>query len=166
MTDLASLRGEVADLIEKCSAAGLKIATAESCTGGLIAAAITEIPGASRVFDWGVVTYANVAKTDLLGIPPELIEQHGEVSEEVVIAMAEGALARSGADLSVAITGIAGPGGATSEKPVGLVHIASAVKGRPTVHVKHAFADTGRESIRLAAARQAIRMLIEQATAG
>jgi nicotinamide-nucleotide amidase len=165
MTNLAPLHAEAAALIERCGAAGLKIATAESCTGGLVAGAITEIAGASHVFDWGVVTYANSAKIQLLGVPEELIAQHGAVSDAVATAMAKGALARSGADLSVAVTGIAGPGGGTETKPVGLVYLAAARKGRPTLSARHHFTVLDRDGIRFAAVEQAIRMLMQQATA-
>jgi len=108
-------------LLETCRRHGLALATAESCTGGLIAAALTAIPGSSDVVDRGFVTYSNEAKTELLGVPAALIEAEGAVSELVARAMAEGALARSRADLTVAVTGVAGPGGGTAAKPVGLV---------------------------------------------
>lgn len=163
MTDLAPLHEDVAALIELCGRQGLKIATAESCTGGLVAAAITELGGASHVFDWGVVTYANAAKMQLLGVPEALLTAHGAVSEEVAEAMADGALARSGADIAVAVTGIAGPGGGTAEKPVGLVCFAAARKDRPTVTARQQFENAGREAIRFAAVEQAIRMLMERA---
>ena len=162
MTDLSPLRADVAALIELCSAERLKIATAESCTGGLVAGAITEIGGASHVFDWGVVTYANTAKTQLLGVAEALLKAHGAVSEEVAEAMADGALARSGADIAVAVTGIAGPGGGTAEKPVGLVWFGAARKDRPTVTARQLFVDAGRDSIRFAAVQHAIRMLTER----
>jgi nicotinamide-nucleotide amidase len=163
MTDLTPLHRDVSQLIDRCRRENLKIATAESCTGGLLAGAITEVPGASHVFGWGVVTYANSAKIELLGVPRELIDKHGAVSEEVAIAMAEGALARSGADVAVAVTGIAGPDGGTEQKPVGLVYLASARKGRPTLKASHHFADFGRDSARFAAVQQAIRMLMQRA---
>ena len=111
---------------------GLKLATAESCTGGLIAAILTEVPGSSDVFERGFVTYSNEAKTELLGVPAELIEKHGAVSEEVARAMASGALGHSRADIAVAVTGVAGPGGGTTAKPVGLVHLAAARRGSVT----------------------------------
>ena len=163
MTDLAPLRAESLRLIELCRAAELKVATAESCTGGLLAAAVTELSGASHVFDWGVVTYSNHAKTNLLGVPRELIEQHGAVSSEVAAAMVNGALARSGANIAVAITGVAGPGGGTKEKPVGLVHIAASRLGRPPLEATHHFAGFDRGATRFAAVQHAIRMLMEQA---
>ncbi len=117
-------------LLELCRAQGLRIATAESCTGGLVAGALTEITGSSDVLDRGFVTYSNDAKAAMLGVPRELISHHGAVSEEVARAMAEGALAHSGAELAVAITGIAGPNGGSAEKPVGLVHFGCAARGR------------------------------------
>jgi nicotinamide-nucleotide amidase len=110
-------------------ARGVTIATAESCTAGLVAGALTETPGMSAVFPGGVVTYSNEEKTKLLGVPAELIARHGAVSEEVARAMASGVRSRFGTDLGVALTGIAGPGGATPEKPVGLVHVALDVRG-------------------------------------
>ncbi len=109
-------------ILERAAQAGIMLTTAESCTGGMLAAALTEIPGASAVFDRGFVTYSNAAKTALLGVPEALIAQHGAVSEEVAQAMALGALKHSTAQLAISITGIAGPGGGTAEKPVGLVH--------------------------------------------
>jgi nicotinamide-nucleotide amidase len=139
------------------------VATAESCTGGLVAGAITDVPGASAIFDWGVVTYSNAAKSDLLGVPEALIEQYGAVSAEVASAMADGALARSGADIAVAVTGIAGPGGGTDEKPVGLVHLSAVRKDRPRNNMAHRFNDLGREATRFSAVQQAIRMLMQQA---
>ena len=163
MTDVLALREDVEALVERCGAEGLKVATAESCTGGLVAAAITEIAGASQVFDWGVVSYANEAKMQLLGVPESLLEAHGAVSEEVAEAMADGALARSGADIAVAVTGIAGPGGGSAEKPVGLVWFAAARKGEPTVTARHEFPNAGRAAIRFAATQQAIKLLLERA---
>ncbi len=165
MTDLSTLRSEAEALVRRCQTASLRIATAESCTGGLVAAAITGINDASAVFDRGFVTYANEAKTEMLGVPEALIARHGAVSEEVAIAMAEGALARAPVDITVAVTGIAGPGGGTPEKPVGLVHFATAAKGRPTRHMVHSYEDLGRDSIRMAAVRQALLLLMEAASA-
>src|SRR3954451_20621021 len=114
-----SLALDVERLLEACRQAGVKLATAESCTGGLIAAALTAIAGSSDVVERGFVTYSNETKTELIGVSATLIERHGAVSETVALAMAEGALARSRADIAVSVTGIAGPGGATPNKPVG-----------------------------------------------
>jgi nicotinamide-nucleotide amidase len=122
-----------------CERRGWHLATAESCTGGLIIACLTEIPGSSSVVERGYVTYDNRAKAEVLGVPAALFERVGAVSEEVARAMAEGALARAGADVAIAVTGIAGPGGATPTKPVGLVHLAVARRGAPTLHVREVF---------------------------
>jgi len=120
-------------------ARGWRMATAESCTGGLIAATCTALSGSSAWFDRGVVTYSNEAKSELLGVPPELIAAHGAVSQPVALAMAEGALQRSRAQVAVAVTGIAGPTGGTPDKPVGTVWIAWAVQGAPAHAVRHQF---------------------------
>jgi nicotinamide-nucleotide amidase len=149
------------DVVLSCKANALKVATAESCTGGLVAAALTEIPGSSAVLDRGFVTYSNGAKDELLGVPAELIAAKGAVSEEVARAMAMGALLRSDADLAVAITGIAGPDGGTAEKPVGLVHFAGARRGRPVLHRVQRFGDAGRAVIRLNSVREALRILLD-----
>ena len=138
---------------------GLKIATAESCTGGLITGLLTEIPGSSDVVDRGFVTYSNDAKEAMLGVPAALLRQHGAVSEAVARAMAEGAIRNSLAQLSVAVTGIAGPGGGTDEKPVGLVHIAAARAGEATLHRECRFGDAGRDKIRMASVEAALEML-------
>ncbi len=126
-------------VLDLCRRADVRLAVAESCTGGLISACLTEIPGASDTFDRGFVTYSNAAKTELLGLPAMLINLEGAVSEKVARAMAEGALARSAADVAIAVTGIAGPDGGTPTKPVGLVHIAIAGTGRPTQHHSEVF---------------------------
>ena len=141
-------------------ARGRLIATAESCTGGLIAASLTEIAGSSDVVDRGFVTYSNDAKTDMLGVPADLIVQHGAVSQPVARAMAEGALERSLADVTVAVTGVAGPGGGTAEKPVGLVHFGVAAKSEPT-RAKHEIFAGDRRAIRLAAVVEALSLLLE-----
>ncbi|MEY3292864.1 MAG: hypothetical protein RJB12_635, partial [Pseudomonadota bacterium] len=125
-------------VIETAAARGLVLVTAESCTGGLVAGALTAIAGSSAVVERGFVTYSNASKTDLLAVPADLIEAHGAVSEPVARAMARGALAGSGADLSVSVTGVAGPGGGTAEKPVGLVHF-SAVGPNGEIHAMHRF---------------------------
>jgi nicotinamide-nucleotide amidase len=147
------------DIVETCTRRGLKTVTAESCTGGLVAAVLTEVAGSSVVLDRGFVTYSNDAKTELLGVPAALIARDGAVSESVARAMAEGALAHSPAELAVAVTGIAGPGGGTADKPVGLVHFASLRRGGEVRHARHVFPDLGRSSIRLAAVREALIML-------
>ena len=136
----------------------LRIATAESCTGGLIAAAVTELPGSSRVLERGFVTYTNEAKAELLGIDMGLIRRVGAVSREVAIAMAEGAVARSRADMAVSVTGIAGPDGGTAAKPVGLVHIAAAMRGGQTLHQECRFGAIGRHEVRKAAVLAALAL--------
>jgi len=137
---------------------GLKIATAESCTGGLIAGLLTEVPGSSDVFERGFVTYSNRSKKDLVGVPEGLLEIHGAVSAPVARAMAEGALAHSQAQIAVAVTGIAGPGGGKADKPVGLVHIAVARQG-DTRNEERRFGDLGRETVRLKTVEAALRMI-------
>ena len=128
-----------AALLARMRAGGLRIATAESCTGGLIAAALTEIAGSSDVVDRGFVTYSNAAKTAMLGVDHALIERHGAVSEAVARAMAEGALARSEASVAVAVTGVAGPGGGSVAKPVGTVWFGVAARSRATVAERQVF---------------------------
>jgi nicotinamide-nucleotide amidase len=159
MIDGDDLVRQVGELVAYCGSRQLKIATAESCTGGLVAGAITEVAGASLVFDWGVVTYSNKAKTELLGVPTKLIAEHGAVSAEVATAMAEGALTRSAADFAVSVTGIAGPDGGSEEKPVGLVYLAAARTGLPTLCEKHRLGERGRGATRLAATQLAIQLL-------
>lgn len=134
-------------LLDRCRQGGIMLATAESCTGGLIAGALTAIPGSSDVVDRGFITYSNEAKAEMLGIDPGLIGREGAVSKAVAMAMARGALAHSRATLSLAVTGIAGPGGGSAEKPVGLVHIAAATPGG-SEHRKCRFPDRGRTAIR------------------
>ena len=150
-------------LIRLCTQKGLKIATAESCTGGLIAALLTEIPGSSAVVDRAFVTYSNEAKAEMIGVPVSLIEAHGAVSPEVARAMAEGALQKSQADITVAVTGIAGPGGGSAQKPVGLVHFSRACKGQNADTFEQRFDDKGRASIRHAALGFALKLLEEKA---
>jgi nicotinamide-nucleotide amidase len=152
-------------LIDLCRTKKLTIATAESCTGGLVAAALTEIPGSSDVFDRGFVTYSNDSKAAMLGVPADVLAAFGAVSRETAQAMARGALARAGVDLTVAITGIAGPGGATPGKPVGLVHFAAASRGGRLSHAERRFGDIGRAPVRIASVRQALAMLRELAEA-
>jgi nicotinamide-nucleotide amidase len=146
-------------ILDEARQRGLRIATAESCTGGLIAGLLTEIPGSSDVVERGYVTYSNEAKADLLGIPLSVIQENGAVSEAVARAMAEGALQHSMAQLAVAVTGIAGPGGGTPEKPVGLVHMAAARAGALTLHEEHRFGDIGRSDVRLGTILSALGLL-------
>ena len=153
------LRERAAALIRVYAERGLKAATAESCTGGLVAALLTEIPGSSAVVERGFVTYSNEAKTDLVGVPADLIAAHGAVSEPVARAMAEGALRGSKADVAVAITGIAGPGGGTEAKPVGLVHFGLARTGAPTRHLERRYGDLGRAEVRRRAVGDALALL-------
>jgi nicotinamide-nucleotide amidase len=147
-------------LLAAARAKGLKLATAESCTGGLIAGLLTEIPGSSDVVDRGFVTYSNKAKEEMLGVPAALLRQHGAVSETVARAMAEGAIRHSAAQLSIAVTGIAGPGGGTEEKPVGLVHIAAARAGEATQTLECRLGDIGRSEIRLRTVVAALELLL------
>lgn len=146
-------------LLARCERNGLKIVTAESCTGGLVAGLLTEIPGSSAVVERGYVTYSNQAKHALLGVPEDLIEECGAVSEPVARAMAEGALQHANADLAIAITGIAGPDGGSAEKPVGLVHFAAKRTGGDTIHVEKRFGDIGRTEVRLASVEVALELL-------
>ena len=146
-------------LLADARAKGLKIATAESCTGGLVAGLLTEIPGSSDVVERGFVTYSNQAKEEMLGVPAAMLRQHGAVSEPVARAMAEGAIRNSTAQLSVAVTGVAGPGGGSDDKPVGLVHIAAARAGEATLHRECRFGDIGRDAVRLASVATALEML-------
>jgi nicotinamide-nucleotide amidase len=141
----------------------LKLATAESCTGGLIAGLLTEIAGSSDVVERGFVTYSNEAKVELLGVPTDVISALGAVSRETAVAMAVGAVARSRADVAVAVTGVAGPGGGSAMKPVGLVHIAAARRSGAVLHVECRFGDIGRGAIRLATIDAALRQLREVA---
>jgi len=156
------LKQRAAALLKAYEQRGLKIATAESCTGGLVAALLTEIAGSSAVVERGFVTYSNEAKTELIGVPADLIAAHGAVSEPVARAMAEGALRHSKADVAVGITGIAGPSGGTATKPVGLVHFGLAKQGVASVHLERRYGDLGRETVRLRAVEDALGLL-EQA---
>ncbi len=159
----ADILQQAAAVLAAARAQGLRIATAESCTGGLVAGALTEIAGSSDVVECGFVTYANDAKTALLGVAPAWLNDPnvGAVSEVVARAMAEGALRAAPVDLTVAITGIAGPGGGSPNKPVGLVHFACARSGRATLHERHVFAGD-RSAVRLAALRLALTLLTRQ----
>jgi nicotinamide-nucleotide amidase len=148
-----------ADVLDGCRRRGWRIATAESCTGGLVAAALTEIAGSSSVFDRGYVTYSNDAKAALLGVPEHLLARYGAVSPQVAAAMAQGALLGADADLSVAVTGIAGPDGGSAEKPVGLVYFATAVLGGEILGHVEPFGDLGRSAVREAALVTALTLL-------
>ena len=147
------------ELLAACEARGWHLATAESCTGGLIVGCLTEIAGSSNVVERGYVTYDNRAKQETLGVPSELLASVGAVSEEVARAMAAGARERAGVDLAIAVTGIAGPGGATPTKPVGLVHMAVALRGQPTLHAKEIFPGD-RSAVRLAAVDAALELAL------
>ncbi|MDW3099621.1 MAG: CinA family protein [Alphaproteobacteria bacterium] len=149
-------------VLSDAQAKNLKVATAESCTGGLVAACLTDIAGSSAVVDAGFVTYSNEAKRGLLGVPGDMIADFGAVSEPVARAMAEGAISHSRADVSVSITGVAGPGGGTPMKPVGLVHFASARRDGRIVHDSHRFGDIGRTEVRMKAMEVALTMLLER----
>jgi nicotinamide-nucleotide amidase len=152
-----------ASLIAVCRARGLKIATAESCTGGLVAGLLTEIPGSSAVLERGFVVYSNDAKRDLLDVPEATLAAFGAVSEQTARAMAQGALRHSRADFAVSITGIAGPDGGSAEKPVGLVHFACTGPDGAVVAVERRYGALSRTEIRLASVETALDML-EQAT--
>ncbi|MBK18926.1 MAG: damage-inducible protein CinA [Rhodospirillaceae bacterium] len=161
MLDAQTL-SRAAEIISLCKTANLKLATVESCTGGLISGALTSISGSSDVVDRGFTTYSNEAKNELVGVPMELIEAHGAVSPEVARAMAEGGLSRSNADVTVSVTGIAGPGGGTETKPVGLVHFACARIGKTTTSYHEVF-EGDRNAVRESTVLQAFN-LIEAAT--
>lgn len=144
----AEIRELAKTLLENLRGKKLTLVTAESCTGGLVAGALTEIPGSSDVLERGFVTYSNAAKETVLGVPAAMLKQFGAVSEQTARAMAEGALKASPADISIAITGIAGPGGGSTDKPVGLVHFAAARRGGKVIHKEARFGDIGRSEVR------------------
>jgi nicotinamide-nucleotide amidase len=150
-------------LIAAFSERGLMVATAESCTGGLIVGALTEVSGSSSVVDRGFVTYSNDAKIQMLGVDPATLAAHGAVSRQTAVEMARGALSHSQADIAVAVTGIAGPSGGTDEKPVGLVHLAAASRGGSVLHREMRYGDIGRDAVRLATVRTALDMLEDTA---
>ncbi|MBR0705579.1 MULTISPECIES: CinA family protein [Bradyrhizobium] len=150
-------------LLDLCRMRKLTIATAESCTGGLVAGALTDIPGSSDVIDRGFVTYSNEAKRAMLGVEAGTLTNFGAVSKETATAMAIGALERADVDLAVAITGIAGPGGATPGKPVGLVHFAAAARDGRIIHREHRFGAIGRSAVRARSVVEALRMLMDLA---
>ena len=150
-------------LLDLCKSKKLTVATAESCTGGLVAGALTDIAGSSAVVDRGFVTYTNEAKHQMLGVPNETLQRHGAVSRETAEAMVRGALGHADADLAVSITGIAGPGGGSPDKPVGLVYFAAASRGGDLIHRERRFGDIGRGEVRRRSVLQAISMLTELA---
>lgn len=152
-------------LIQHCQTAGLRIATAESCTGGLIGGVLTDVAGSSAVVDRGFITYSNEAKRDLLGVQAETLLNFGAVSRETALQMVRGALFRSNADIAVAVTGIAGPGGGSAEKPVGLVHLATLSRSGTLIHKEARYGDLGRTGIRVATIETALQLLLELAGA-
>ncbi len=152
------LLDEAAALLQACRVRGLKLATAESCTGGLIVAALTAIAGSSDVVERGFVTYSNEAKSELVGVPAALIAEHGAVSEPVARAMAEGAIDHSPADIAVSVTGVAGPGGGSAAKPVGLVWFGLARRGAPTIS-EHRILPGDRTQIRAATVQRAFALI-------
>jgi nicotinamide-nucleotide amidase len=160
-----SLREAASRVLDLFRARGLKVATAESCTGGLVAAALTEIAGSSDVVDRGFVTYSNEAKQAMLGVPAATLKRYGAVSAQTAAAMAVGALKNSPADVSVAITGIAGPGGGTKQKPVGLVHFAAASRDGNQVARSRRYGNIGRRRVRERSVAQALELLATLALA-
>jgi nicotinamide-nucleotide amidase len=152
-----------AALLDRLRAAHLTLVTAESCTGGLVSGMLTEIAGSSDVVERGFVTYSNAAKMELLGVPEAVLAEHGAVSEAVARAMAQGALAHSHADVAVSVTGIAGPGGGSAAKPVGLVHLAAARRGGAVLHRECRFGDIGRSPVRLASVEVALQLVARAA---
>jgi nicotinamide-nucleotide amidase len=159
----SDIRALSRSLLDLCRMRKLTIATAESCTGGLVAGALTDIPGSSDVIDRGFVTYSNDAKRVMLGVNATALATFGAVSKETATQMAVGALERAGVDLAVAITGIAGPGGATPGKPVGLVHFAVAARDGRIVHREQRYGAIGRTAVRERSVVEALRMLLELA---
>jgi len=154
----AALLDQARALLDAARAKHIRIVTAESCTGGLIAGLLTEIPGSSDVVERGFVTYSNEAKEDALGVPAELLRKYGAVSDQVARAMADGALRHARAQLAIAVTGIAGPGGGSVEKPVGLVYIALA-DGHEISSYEFRFGDIGRSNVRIATVQEAVKLL-------
>jgi nicotinamide-nucleotide amidase len=156
------LEKRTAALLDRCRSRGVKIATAESCTGGMVAALLTSLAGSSDVFDCGFVTYSNEAKIGMLGVSPDTISEFGAVSRECALAMAQGAILKSGATLTVSITGIAGPAGGSAAKPVGLVHFACARRNGTTLHREERLGAIGREGVRRASVDVALDLLEAQ----
>lgn len=166
MVERKDLEQMAAGIIDRMRQTNLKLATAESCTGGLIAGLFTEIAGSSDVFERGFVTYSNEAKNELLDVSMKILDAHGAVSPQTAESMALGTLAHSHADISVSVTGIAGPGGGSIEKPVGLVYFGSAREGHGS-HVHEArFGDIGRRQIRLESCQVAMNMILDQIDLG
>jgi nicotinamide-nucleotide amidase len=157
---------EAKDTLDMLRDGGLKLAMAESCTGGLVVGLLTAIAGSSAVVERGFVTYSNEAKAEMLGVPMPMIEQYGAVSEQVAREMAEGALRKSRANVAVSVTGIAGPGGGSAEKPVGLVHFACARIEMTTHHVRMTYGDLGRDEVRHAAIGTALAMIRQSVSQG
>jgi nicotinamide-nucleotide amidase len=156
---VADLRRQARHVLDLCRARGLRVATAESCTGGLVAGALTDIAGSSDVVDRGFVTYSNEAKQAMLGVPAVTLKQHGAVSRETAAAMVKGALKNSLADIAVSITGIAGPGGGTKQKPIGLVYFAAARRGGKRLAQRRLYGNIGRSRLRAVSVLQALAML-------
>jgi nicotinamide-nucleotide amidase len=154
------------DVVELCTEKNVMVATAESCTAGLVAAAITEIPGASQVLERGFITYSDQAKTEMLGVMPITLRQYGAVSRDTALEMAHGAMSRSEAGISVSVTGIAGPDGGSTAKPVGLVHFGGRHYKGALIHREMQFGDIGRHQVRMAAVETALEMIIELAQLG
>jgi nicotinamide-nucleotide amidase len=165
LMDVASALQLATELLDLCRHKKLTIAAAESCTGGLLAATLTEIAGSSDVFERGFVTYSNESKTAMLGVSPTTLQTFGAVSRETAEAMALGALAQAPVTLAVSITGIAGPGGGSLAKPVGLVHFAAATHSGRLVHCEERYGDIGRETVRRASVLRALTMLRDLAEA-
>lgn len=161
-----ALIGRAGALIQACRDRRIVLATAESCTGGLLAALLTEISGSSDVLDRGLVTYSNAAKHEMLGVPESVIADHGAVSSATALAMASGALSHSRADLAVAITGVAGPTGGSAVKPVGLVHFGLARRGGRVLTIEKRYGDLGRSNVRLRAVKDALGLIEDSLAAG
>ena len=155
----AKLRTAAKRLLDLCRLRGLRVATAESCTGGLVAGALTEIAGSSDVVERGFVVYSNAAKESMLGVPTSTLKRYGAVSAQTAIAMAAGALKNSEADITVSITGIAGPGGGSRQKPVGLVHFAAASRDGRSLHQRKLYGKIGRRRVRERSVLQALELL-------
>ena len=157
-----AIRDTARRVLEECRKAGVMLVTAESCTGGLVAGALTEIAGSSDVVERGFVTYSYQSKVAMLGVPAAMIAKHGAVSEPVARAMVEGALAASAAQISIAVTGVAGPGSDSQAKPAGLVHLACARAGAGAIHERHAFGDIGRDAVRRATVAAALDLILRR----